>query len=181
MSFDPAPDYILSMARYNRWMNESLWTVCAALPDEARKADVGGSFRSIHGLLNHMLLGDRLWLGRFTGVPYQVPSLTQELYADFDELRRERAVTDDAIDRWAAETAALSPEELTRTLWFHSVALNRRCGISWWHAIMQFFNHQTHHRGQLTSLLHQAGCDFGLVDILWAPGIEIAASDPPAN
>jgi uncharacterized damage-inducible protein DinB len=63
---------ITTMARYNRWMNERLYECCSRLPDEARKRDMGAFFKSIHGTLNHLLLADRVWLGRFTGKPFVV-------------------------------------------------------------------------------------------------------------
>ena len=61
-----APAYCQLMARYNRWMNERLYALCAGLDDDERKRDRGAFFGSIHGTLNHLLWGDRMWLGRFT-------------------------------------------------------------------------------------------------------------------
>ena len=56
-----------TFARYNQWMNEKLYAVCAEIDDGERKRDRGAFFKSIHGTLNHLLFGDRAWLGRFTG------------------------------------------------------------------------------------------------------------------
>src|SRR4029434_3118727 len=100
-------EYPRTMARYNRWMNERLYECCARIPDAERKRDMGAFFKSIHGTLNHLLLADRIWLGRFTGVPFAVTGLDQELYADFAELRRERECTDREIVSWVA---SLAPE-----------------------------------------------------------------------
>src|SRR3954465_10621382 len=91
-----------TMALYNRWMNERLYEHCARLSDEERKRDVGAFFKSIHGTLNHILVGDRIWLGRFIGKPYSIGSLAEELYADFGELGAERRKMDAAIVEWAA-------------------------------------------------------------------------------
>src|ERR1700682_4507476 len=91
------------MARYNEWMNGRLYDASAKLSDEVRKEDMGAFFKSIHGTLNHLLLADRIWMGRFTGPPFAVTSLAQELFSDFDELRKERAATDRAITGWAAK------------------------------------------------------------------------------
>jgi uncharacterized damage-inducible protein DinB len=38
-----------------------------------------------------------------------------------------------------------------------------------WLCVTQMFNHQTHHRGQVTTLLKQAGIDPGPTDLPWAP------------
>ena len=85
----------LIQSRYNQWMNHKLYTVCEQVPDEERKQDMGAFFHSIHGTLNHLLLGDRLWMGRFTGTDFPVKSLDQELYRDFKELWRARTDTDE--------------------------------------------------------------------------------------
>jgi uncharacterized damage-inducible protein DinB len=41
--------------------------------------------------------------------------------------------------------------------------------------LLHFFNHQTHHRGQATTLLSQAGIDLGLTDLLVLIPDELAA------
>ena len=61
------PELACVIARYNRWMNDKLYAFADVLTDEERKADRGALFRSIHGTFNHLLLADRVWLGRFTG------------------------------------------------------------------------------------------------------------------
>ena len=158
-----------TMARYNRWMNERLYDCCGKLSDAERKRDRGAFFRSIHGTLNHLLLGDRLWLSRFLARDFRVRSLADELYADFAELRHERARTDAEILEWV-ET--LGEERLAGSLKFRSVVGNEDRSFPLWFAAQQFFNHQTHHRGQVTTLLMQAGIDPGVTDLLWLPEME---------
>ena len=55
------------LALYNRWANNRLYEAAAQLPDEDYRADRGAFFRSVHGTLNHVLVGDRIWMRRFTG------------------------------------------------------------------------------------------------------------------
>jgi len=157
------------MAAYNRWMNERLYECCAGIPDAERKRDAGAFFRSIHGTLNHLLVGDRIWMGRFTGKPFVVKSLAEELYADFAELRRERAATDAAIVAWAE---ALTEGDLASELSYTSMLKPQPRRYPMWFAVAHFFNHQTHHRGQLTTLLSQRGIDPGVTDLLWLPGMQ---------
>ncbi len=162
-------EHLQKLAHYNRWMNEKLYAVAASLSDEERKRDRGAFFKSIHGTLNHLLLADRVWLGRFTGVvlpdgafgPGGIRSLDQELYESFAELRAERASTDAEIESWVS---ALTSEQLEGTLRY------LRRGVTfaeplWW-SVAHVFNHQTHHRGQLTTLLMQAGHDPGVTDFI---------------
>lgn len=162
------PELARVMARYNRWMNDKLYTVAEKLTDAERKQDRGAFFGSIHRTLNHLLLADRVWLGRFTGAsleagelgPGGIRSLDQELYADFEELRRERAKTDDAIDAFAS---TLSEERLAADLRYLRHGVPNEFPL--WHAVAHLFNHQTHHRGQVTTLLVQAGHDPGVTDL----------------
>jgi uncharacterized damage-inducible protein DinB len=162
-------DWARTLAAYNRWMNERLYALCSELPDAERKRDRGAFFRSIHGTLNHGLLGDRIWLGRFTGTPFVVASLDQELYADFAELRRERERTDAEIARWVD---SLAPADFESTLRYTSFVSPAPRAYPLWGALAHFFNHQTHHRGQLTTLLVQAGKDPGVTDLIWLPALQ---------
>ncbi len=152
------------MARYNAWMNDNLYAVCAEMPDETRKRDTGAPFRSISGVLNHLLLADRVWLGRFTSEPFHVTSLAQELFGDFEELRSERKVTDEKISNWAA---ALSEEALNSSFTFTGISSPIERTQPLWMCVLHLFNHQTHHRGQLTALIEQAGYDCGVTDLMY--------------
>jgi uncharacterized damage-inducible protein DinB len=163
------PEHCQVLARYNRWMNEKLYAVASQLTDEERKRDRGAFFKSIHGTLNHLLLSDRVWMARFTGVslpghvlgPDGIRSLDQDLYADFEELQRERIKTDAEIVSWVS---ALTPERLAAPL----VYVRRGTTFDhplWW-SVAHVFNHETHHRGQVTTLLMQAGHDPGVTDLI---------------
>jgi uncharacterized damage-inducible protein DinB len=160
--------HVRRMARYNRWMNDKLYGCCEGLTDAQRKEDVGAFFKSIHGTLNHLLLADRVWMGRFTGSPFAVRSLAQELYADFGELRAERARTDGQIIAW---TDALREADLDGTLAYTSIVNPAPRTEAMDLAVTHFFNHQTHHRGQLTTLLSQRGIDPGVTDLMWMAGV----------
>jgi uncharacterized damage-inducible protein DinB/ubiquinone/menaquinone biosynthesis C-methylase UbiE len=163
------PELCRTLAQYNRWMNDKLYAIAASLSDDDRKRDRAAFFKSIHGTLNHLLLGDRVWMGRFAGVdlpadvlgPGDIRSLDQELYADFDELRQERAKTDLAIIAWAS---SLRGSDLAAPLVYTRRGVRYEEPL-WW-SVAHLFNHQTHHRGQVTTLLMQAGNDPGVTDLI---------------
>lgn len=163
------------MAHYNTWANDRLYALAAALTEEERQRNLGAFFQSIHGTLNHLLVGDRAWLGRFsTSTPYQFQTLQtatclfdydlrQILYADFAELRQERAETDRAIANWIEE---LEPDLLSARMQYCNASRQIERDHSLWFGLTHFFNHQTHHRSQVTTLLHQLGKDYGVTDLL---------------
>ena len=160
------PNYCQVMAEYNQWMNQKLYAICAAIPDTDRKRDRGAFFQSIHGTLNHLLYGDRAWLGRFTHQPDAVPQLDRLLYEDFEELQQARQSTDQAILTWAR---TLTPEWLGQPLEYTSNVDQRTRTLPTWVLVTHLFNHQTHHRGQLTTLLSQMGYNPGITDLPWLP------------
>ena len=112
------------------------------------------------------MLADRVWFGRFIGRPVTFKSLDQELYADFGALRAERGSTDQDIEGWAQ---GLSDEQLAGKLRFTSMLRPEPREMDLWLLVTHFFNHQTHHRGQVTALLSQLGRDYGVTDLLWMP------------
>lgn len=154
------------MTRYNRWMNQRLLQTCSQLNDEERKRDRGAPFSSIHGVWNHLLLCDRAWLSRFAGVHPSYSRLDEELYSNWDEFKIQRARADDAID---AFVASLTPERLDSTLQFVSLSNPTPRELPMWVAVQHLFNHQTHHRGQITALMEQAGLDCGVTDFAAMP------------
>lgn len=161
--------YYAMMADYNRWMNRNLYAVCALMPDAVRRQECGIFFRSIHGTLNHLLYGDRSWLGRFTGEPFEVTVIGQELYSDFAELQAEREATDERIIAWAQ---TLTPEWLQSPFSYTSNVDGKTRVLPAWTLVVHLFNHQTHHRGQITTLLSQLGYDAPVTDLPWLPGLE---------
>jgi uncharacterized damage-inducible protein DinB len=162
------PAYCQLMARYNRWMNERLYALCAELPDAERKRDRGAFFGSIHGTLNHLLWGDRMWLGRFTDEPCTAPAFGASMFTEWDELARERELTDTKLLRWAG---SVTPEWLAGTLVYTSRVDGKTRELPRAVAAVHLFNHGTHHRGQLTTLMKQAGSDPGITDLPWLPGV----------
>jgi len=158
-----------TLARYNAWMNGKLYAACAELPDAERKADRGAYFGSIHSTLNHILFGDRAWMNRLAGAGYETKPIGDDLFEDFDALRAARTQMDADLEAW---TTDLAPETLTRTFTWTSGIDGKTRTHPLWLLTPHMFNHQTHHRGQITTLLSQAGQDVGSTDLPWGPWFE---------
>jgi uncharacterized damage-inducible protein DinB len=150
------------MAKYNEWMNSRLYALCATLPDEELRKDRGAFFKSIYLTLNHIAYGDLAFLSRFTGDPAVVPNPGVDLFGSFGHLRTEREALDQRILAWSA---SLSPDWLAEPLTYASKIDGRTRTVPRWVLVTHMFNHQTHHRGQVTTLLSQMGLDMGTTDI----------------
>jgi uncharacterized damage-inducible protein DinB len=170
----PLVEHYAAMARYNAWMNRTLYDATATLSDEARRRDLHAFFHSLQGTLNHLVLTDRAWLVRFTNDPSLFQSLDgttpafsgrldQQLYDDFATLRAEREKTDADIERWVG---TLTDAALAAPISYYSVAYAKQYEHPLWWAASHFFNHQTHHRGQISTLLAQLGVDPGTTDLV---------------
>ena len=139
------------LARYNSTANERLYAAGAQLDDNEYRKRRAGSFGSIHALLNHILLGDRRWMGLFESGQRVTPPLNQILYDDFSSLRRERVREDARVEAFFAH--------LDVTFWTRSFAYTNNQGKDYVEtahvACTHLFNHQTHHRGQVHVMLSQ--------------------------
>ena len=139
------------LALYNRWANNRLYDAAAQLPDEDYRADRGAFFKSVHGTLNHLMVGDRIWLGRFGGEEVPSTNLDAILYEDFEELRKVREAEDARIEVFAA---GIDEEILSGTIRYVNNE-GKTCDDPVELLVAHFFNHQTHHRGQVHNMLSQ--------------------------
>jgi uncharacterized damage-inducible protein DinB len=155
------------LANYNTITNRKLYEVCSQLSDVERKRTRQAFFKSIHGTLNHIMVGDsfaclarkahatrtaeRIWMGRFEGKQMPSTNLDAILYEDFDELRSVRVLEDERIEVFMSK---LNQDFFTKTISYvnnqgklHTDSPNL--------LLAHFFNHQTHHRGQIHDMLTQ--------------------------
>ncbi len=148
--------YVQRMARYNRWQNENLYGVADALSDAERRKDRGAWFGSIHKTLSHILWGDQTWMSRFTDLPKPEVGIpgSVTLYPDWEKLKSGRIAFDRTIMDWAER---VDDEWLKADQTFFSAATQREWTHPRWVLVAHMFNHQTHHRGQVHSMLTQAG------------------------
>ncbi len=137
-------------AGYNAWCNARLYDAAATVSDADYRADRGAFFKSLHGTLNHLLVGDRIWMRRFTGKGEQPPSLDAILHEDFAELRAARQAEDARISGYVE---GLTEADLAGTLRYRTFVRPQEIEQPLAPALDHFFNHQTHHRGQAHALL----------------------------
>ena len=143
------PNLFQQLAAYNSWANARLYDAALALPEDLYRADVGVFFSSLHRTLNHLLLTDRLWLTRLTGVGVQPKRLDEILYEDRLELARARLAED---ARLAALVGGYDAAILARPHAYQTTSGKpQEQPLS--DILLHLFNHQTHHRGQAHACL----------------------------
>ncbi len=158
------PAWCRMMAAYNAEMNRRLYAAADTLSDAQRREDRGAFFGSIHATLSHLLWGDTIWMHRFDGWERPAGGIkaSPSLFPDWAAMRAAREAADTRIEGWAVR---LSPAWLEGSLtWSRSSdgqEVTRPNAVLATH----FFNHQTHHRGQVHALLTGFGAETGDTDL----------------
>ena len=141
------------MAKYNAWANARLCGMARGLPDESYRRSVGAFFGSLHGTLNHLLVTDRIWMHRFTGVGDSPKTLNEILFDDLQSLELARQQEDKRIIQYVG---GLSGNDIDKNLDYTMTN-----GVPQSHPLADLlahlFNHQTHHRGQAHTILTVLG------------------------
>ena len=159
---------------YNQLMNQRLYDAASQLSTDDLHKDKGAFFKSVIGTLNHILVGDIIWLKRFSSHPSaehvlsyissleKPKSLDSILYVDFEQLREERVKIDKVIIEWIN---SLSESNIEGSISYENMA-GTKFNKLFSSLISHLFLHQVHHRGQVTTLLFQSGIDFGDTDLI---------------
>ncbi|MFT5591968.1 MAG: putative damage-inducible protein DinB [Oceanicoccus sp.] len=168
-----------TLAKYNARLNQQVLAAASSLSHDQLNEDRGAFFKSILGTLNHILVGDLLWLRRFYlhhGPDNQrfsylktlndypaVESLNQILFYDFEAFKTVRFEVDAIIRDWV--NTQLSEADLDNTFTYQNIK-GESASKNFGEVLSHLFNHQTHHRGQVSTLLSQQGIDIGVTDYL---------------
>jgi len=164
-----APAYVVTMAEYNSEMNRRLYAAASRLSEAERRLDRGAFWRSIHGTLCHLVWGDQMWMSRFAGwlKPTVVQADSAAMIETWDELVTARTRADADIEAWAAR---LDPTWLADDQTWFSGSAGREIRRPRAMLVTHFFNHQTHHRGQVHAMLTAAGERTGDTDLMLIVG-----------
>lgn len=167
-------EHFVRMAAYNAFMNDKVYSLATELAPADLFGDRKAYFGSLFATLNHLVAADSIWLKRFCSHPARQPALdairaapapaalTASLAADLPGLLVLRQTLDRTIVQWAAELDDAALDQAIVYANMKGVVSTKRYAS----LIMHFFNHQTHHRGQATTLLAQSGIDTGVTDLL---------------
>ena len=161
-------EYCVIMARYNLWQNNQLHVFLNVMDVDELSQDRGAFFGSILGTLNHLIWGDQIWMSRFDGGDGPAVGIPESIgmHATLDEWRKARTGMDARILHWAG---GVNDEDLQRDMTWFSGAMGcevtRNAGLLATH----FFNHQTHHRGQIHAMLTASGSKAPVTDLFFMP------------
>lgn len=161
------PDYARHMARYNAWQNQWMFQAADTLTEDQRAQDRGGFWGSIQGTLSHLMWGDTLWISRFDGGEGVEMGLDTSTAYGWPTLMAQRPLLDARIAAWAWMT---DDSDFAGEITWQSEAMGREMRVPKAECVVHFFNHQTHHRGQVHHMLTSLGVKTDDTDIPFMPG-----------
>lgn len=159
--------YVAEMAAYNKWQNSVMFDLCDGIDDTARKQDRGLFFKSIHHTLDHILMVDRALLAYLESETPPPSQYSDMIWPEWEDLKSARLETDAHLENCAR---TWDPEWMAGEADVRSPRMPEAYFIPRWVLITQLFNHQTHHRSQITSEFHRMGIDYGSTDMPFRPG-----------
>ena len=156
--------HFTQLARYNVWATVRLLDAVRALPEEAYRHDVGLFFNSIHGTLNHLLVGEhQLWFVRFSEGTSPRVALDAEAAPDRAALdARLRA----GAARWEPLVKSVAPARWEGSLDYTTMR-GTAASLPFAATLAHVFNHGTHHRGQVTAALTALGQPCPELDLVY--------------
>jgi uncharacterized damage-inducible protein DinB len=158
----------IAQALANRWANQLLYAeICKLSPEQLTQASAV-NYGSMLGIANHVILGDRLWLYRFTGQGEPLRSVSGIVYPEFAELHVAREELDERIIDFAQGLAEARLAEILNYTTTSGQDKSQPLAL----CVAHFFNHQTHHRGQLHGMLGVLGVSAPDIDLLYFPGAQ---------
>lgn len=160
------PEYARHMARYNAWQNQWMFQAADTLTPAQRTEDLHGFWGGIETTLSHLMWGDTLWISRFDGGAGPEMGLdTSQAYGWATQMAQ-RPLLDARIAAWAWST---DDSDFAGEIKWFSQAVGREMAMPTTICVMQLFNHQTHHRGQVHHMLTHFGVKTTDTDIPFMP------------
>jgi uncharacterized damage-inducible protein DinB len=159
-----ASQHFRTLARYNLWATRKLYEHVDAMAEGDYRRDAGLPFKSVHGTLNHLLVGEHaLWFRRFAeGVSPRL-RLDEEIEPDRARLR-ERLI--ECAARWEPLIASWSDARFEGVLAYTSTQ-GAVMSLPFAATLAHVFNHGTHHRGQITAAITAMGQACPEIDLVW--------------
>lgn len=139
------------LAAYQLWADRRLLEAIAALPPGTVDKEVASSFPTLRATFEHLLWAGRTWLRRLEMQEGQRQA--QDFEGGFAELSAALVAVDEHLAAW---TSARDPSFFEQPVAYYN-SQKQYFRMPVWQCLMQLFNHETYHRGQVVTMLHQLG------------------------
>jgi len=157
-----------AFAKYNGSVNQSVLELLKPLKKEQIIMETKAYYPSIFETLLHNMIADLNWLKRYRDVfkenkalsnsklvSLEEKSLRKEFESDYTKLYQYRKQADDVIIQFVNEMDESKLNSVIKYKNYKGEDVEKEL----WKTLLHWFNHQTHHRGQISVLLDLLGID----------------------
>ncbi|MGA8036914.1 MAG: DinB family protein [Candidatus Acidiferrales bacterium] len=141
-----------TLFRYNAWANRRTVEACAGLRAAQFTKDLESSFRSVRDTLVHIMAVERVWLDRWK-LAWDGSFLKAAGFPDIESVRTAWV----PIERELLGFVDALSDEGTKRIVPHKNSSGAEFQMPLWELMQHVVNHGTYHRGQITTLVRQAG------------------------
>jgi len=161
------------LSLYNHRINTQLIDSCMNLSTDILEKETHSFFSNIINYWNHILFGDLILMGRLAlndvahlsskdMTKFPIPNSPQDIYHNnLSDIAILRTKVDALIIQFCKNLTDDDCEKLIT----YTTTERKLITIAVADVMQHIFNHQTHHRGQLTCILSQLGVDYGCMDL----------------
>ena len=161
-----AKELLAQHFEYSLWASLKILKTSQKLSTEAVGLDRGNSFGGILSTLTHIFQADRVWLKRFEGDPY----FTLAQAGDSYDLALLEAEWPAVVGAFAAWIRAQDDAKFEERLFWRNVRGEDKTEVIY-KILLHVVNHGSYHRGQVITMLKQAGGEVVSTDLVYYPGM----------
>jgi len=150
---------ITLLSNYNKSVNVLMNEIIKSLSQEQWEKNLGGFFPSVRSLCSHLYIGDFTWLKRFSKLrlftslsnPFFETnySFQETIFENMEDYLVKRPDLDERMITFAGEITDNDVGQNLKYIDSHGTIHGRNFGK----CLMQFLNHETHHRGMISLYL----------------------------
>ena len=154
-------DILKYYARCNYEINKNMTGIIEKSEKKLYDAPAKGYFKSIGEILEHIVITDTMWLKAFKQVRdssiFEKPVLTKDRkwgerqFDDIDNFKENRNELDKLIIQYLDE---IKEEDMEKII-VRTTKNGDKIEKIFWKSVVHMFNHQTHHRGQISEILDE--------------------------
>ncbi len=151
---------------YSLWASLKVLEAAEKLPLDTLEKDRGNSFGGILATLTHIFLADRVWFKRFSGDPHF--AFVQP--GDAFDLAKLKAEWPQIMGDFTAWIRAQEDSKFEDKLYWRNIKGEDKEELMY-KILLHIVNHGTYHRGQVITMIKQAGGEVVSTDLVYYPGM----------
>ncbi|HNH65435.1 MAG TPA: DinB family protein [Bacteroidia bacterium] len=143
---------LLRYANYNKWANQRITNAIVSAGETVADTEMKSSFNTVRKTIYHIYDSQHTWIMRIQNKPYSWPP-SKDFKGDLNEFSK---LLIESSQEWINYISNLNDVDFKKIISYKNTkGIDHQTPLE--EIIMHCFNHSTYHRGQLVTMLRQAG------------------------